>query len=272
MLRRLDEFLHRSSRAHDERGAAMPIVVMVVLVGFLVSSAIATTTLGSVRQTTHGRSNVQAFAAAEAGRDSMVAGISQAVPSCPSSTGTITGASWSVELFYVPGTTLPSGTTYAADGTPQPAAAWTPVTCDGLAAAAAGDYTVVVAATGVATIDGTTRVLDAVHPFHVEPPDNSIVGTVQGPFVLGSAGTGSVGTPAWSGGPLVISGPPGQTNFTCGGTLAQPTVVDADVYLLNGDAEFPGAGCHITGDLYVQRDISVSGRPSLGGVLGGDNR
>lgn len=256
-------------RTSDERGAAMPVVVMVVAVGLMLSTAIATSAMGSVRQTTHGRSNVQAFAAAEAGRDQMAAYLSQTAPVCPSATGTVPGAEWSAKLFVVPGTSLPSGTTYDADGAPQPSAAWSEVNCAGLAATGPGDYTVVIAATGVAAIDGTTRVLDAVYPFRIEPPDNSIVGTVQGPFSLGSSGTGASGTPAWSGGPLVVNGPPGQVNFTCGTSTAQPTIVDGDVYVLTGDANFPGPGCRIKGDLYVEGNIKVSGRNSLGEEIGG---
>lgn len=269
MLNRLNGLLERRRRARDERGSTMVVVLTVVLVGVVLSTAIASSSMGSVRQTTHGRSNVQAFAAAEAGRDSMAAAISQVVPACASASGSVDAATWSATLHYVPGTSLPSGTTYAADGSPQPAAAWTTVTCGGLAAAGPGDYMVVVASTGTAA-DGTSRVISAAYPFHVEPPDNSIVSTVQGPFSIGSSGTGSTGTPAWSGGPLVVNGPPGQTNFVCGTPTAQPVTIEGDVYVLAGDAEFPGPGCRIKGDLYVQGNVRVRGYNSLGLLFGGN--
>lgn len=274
MLSRLS---HTLRRRRDERGFAMPAVVMIIMVGFMLSSVIAASTLGSVQQTTHGRSSVQAFAAAEAGRDSMVASLYAGdEASCPVSTTDVSvsdeaGAStWTTELYIKAGEGVtPSG--FDASGAPV---GWASTTCiDLLTMMPSGpgvteQYVVAVAATGTAA-DGTQRVIDALYPWEVVGPDESYVAPVIGPITFGGeSGFGNAYV-----GDVVVTGNEGETNFICGdvgdpitplGTSA--TVIEGDVYVLKGDALFPGPGCYIKGNLYVQGNVTVKNPNTAGGV------
>lgn len=272
MLTRLQDLVRRTRkrRTRDEQGSAMMLVITVVLVGFMISAGISAASMASVKQTTSGRSQVQALAAAEAGRDVMAAGLTpsttQTCPT-PNASGVYSGisgsSSWTAELYYRLAPT-PSGTAFASDGSPLPAGTWTKTTCAELGGLSVPtgllqeNYVVAVAAKGVAA-DGTQRVVSAVFPFTVKLPDKSIMAPLTGPYTLQGALGGNVGQVAHSG-DLVIkkrSGAAGPT-FVCG-RGSEITVIDGDVYVLDGDAEFRWPGCFITGDLYVAGNILVSG-------------
>ncbi|WP_248147615.1 hypothetical protein [Microbacterium aoyamense] len=82
---KLDEILRRlRATTRDDRGASLVVVVGLMAVGFIVASTIAAACLFAIGQTTENRQNVQAFAAAEAGRDAIVGQLSTTTPTCAS--------------------------------------------------------------------------------------------------------------------------------------------------------------------------------------------
>lgn len=263
MLTRLQVLVRgsRARRARDEQGSAMLLVVVIVLIGFLISAGISAASLASVKQTTNSRSQVQALAAAEAGRDTVAGYLKKPVPSCDVAdmSGSIPGAgSWSVKMYYKIGANLvPDG--YDAAGVPQGGGWSGSALCVDMAAADfdPGLYSVVLASTGTAP-DGTKRLITSVYPFRVERPGDSIVAPNIGPFTLKGALGGTFDNPAHEG-DLVVKG-----DFTCAKGGTEITFIDGDLYVLDGNARFGYPGCYVTGDVYVSGNATVDGEGAAG--------
>lgn len=72
-----------SSREHDERGAVLVTVVIVMLVGFVIAATIAASVMFTIDANAVNKENTSAFVAAESGRDVAIANLASAVIAGP---------------------------------------------------------------------------------------------------------------------------------------------------------------------------------------------
>lgn len=204
-------------------------------VGFIVASVIAAACMFTIGRTTQTRSNVQAFAAAEAGRDAVVAALTSAPTACSD------GAVWEsddpqyeVEVYSTDSTTSPQGIAGTARKCPT----------------TSSNY-VVLRVTGTASDGGESVTIETVYRW--EGYREQVAGGGLG-FMDAAYTAYAVD---YSGDIVVRNG-----NFTC----AAGTEVDGSVYVLNGRVVVPainlllitvGTECTITGDVVTKTGIDI---------------
>ena len=109
-----------SGRARDERGAAMVIVSILVVLCASVALGVAAASMSGTLQTVGDRSRLQALAAAEAGRDALLAQIESAPTACPATrtaSGSVGSATYAATASWAATTTTVAGSTCTGDGT-----------------------------------------------------------------------------------------------------------------------------------------------------------
>lgn len=219
----------------DDRGASLVVVVALMAMGFIVAMVIASAALFSMRQNAGVKGGVQAFAAAEAGRDAVVSAFEIAPESCPATAqytddpSDATDPTFSVAVFATNVVDEPTSSAGLSQRCPLDTDKW-----------------VVLRSTGTGG-DGSSTVIDAVYPW--EKFRTEVAGGGLG-YMDASL------TSSWSNtsGDTVIK----RGNFTCGGS----TVFDGNVFVLGGNVvvrqgTFELTTCEIRGDLYASGDINV---------------
>lgn len=236
-----DRFFQRLRAAgRGESGASLVLVIALMAMGFVVAMVIASAAFFAIDRNVSVKSSVQSFAAAEAGRDAVVAALEIAPESCPATAQYTADPDSHDPQFTV--TLHPS----ALDGAPTSAAG---ILQD---CPASTDKWVVLRSTGTAP-DGSSTTIDAVYPWER--------------FRIQVAGGGlgymdSSLTSSWSNtsGDTVVK----RGDFTCGGS----TTFDGNVFVLGGDGTGGGnvvirqgtleyTTCTITGDLYASGTVNV---------------
>lgn len=238
----------RAARPTDDRGASLVLVIALMAVGFIVSALVASACLFALQQTTNARGNVQSFAAAEAGRDAVVAAMTASAANCNPTNPRFTGTDPGYEV-----------TVYATDSLTQPTG------IAGLTASCPTNAStfVVMRAVGTAAIGGTTAI-ESVYTW--ESFRERVAGGGLG-FMDAAYSAYAV---RYSGDIIVRHG-----DFTC----AAGTQVDGSVYVLEGKVIVPrllgfiGTSCSVTGDVVsglgidVQDGLLPSSQLAIGGNI-----
>ncbi|HAN24548.1 MAG: hypothetical protein CMH36_14365 [Microbacterium sp.] len=225
----------RSARAPRARlgddGASLVAVVVVMLVGFVVAVTIAGVSIFAITQNQRSASSLQAFTAAESGRDAavaMLAAASAGTAGCSTTgTGTYSGTAgtytYSYSVFSTTSTVQPSRST-------------------ALGAAACPTITstfVLVHAVGTSP-SGATTAVDAVYPWAGSTVKTDSLGYINNGF--------SPLLSNFTGGDLVVR----SGDFAC-----NATTISGNVYVLAGNVTI-GAGCIIQGSVYASGTVTAS--------------
>ncbi|NLP85911.1 hypothetical protein HF576_18935 [Microbacterium sp. CFH 90308] len=206
----------------DDRGAVLVTVVIVMIVGFIAASVIAASVLFVIRSNDDNRDNLDAFVAAESGRD---VAVSEVVNSC-SISAPLTG-------------TAPTytATVYTTEGSqPTDHTGLTPSACP-------TDLTTFVVIHSIGTgPDGSTAEIDSVYRW-LEPIPEQPGGTLA--YFHGSVG----GQKSIYKGDLVVR----KGSYTCplGATIT------GDLYVTNGTVSL-SQDCHIQGSIYSYGEVSTT--------------
>jgi len=243
VIRRLIDRAQKRGDSDDERGAILVAVVVLMLLGVVIATAIAASVVFTIGQNVDNRSNTQAFIAAESGRDAARAQLTQAIDvngdlHCNAATLVGTGSSpdYSFTIHSTQSTTAPKSATEA--GVSQ--------TCPTLTS-----KFVVIRSTGTGP-GGDTVTVDAVYPWkitHVEQPAGTMA-YFDGQFKA----TKSTYT-----GDLVIRD---TAPYTCN----NESTIDGDLWAVKGNVVL-STDCHITGSIYAFGTVTSS---SSGVNVGGD--
>ena len=221
--------LHAKSRARgtEDEGAVLVAVLIVMLVGFIVVSTIASALIFTMGFNTTDRYRLQAFIAAESGRDAAVAELH-------SSTGCTTGTT---TLSHSGSDPIYTATIYATSNATQP------TSDSGLTASCptSSSTFVVIKSTGSAS-NGTTATIDAVYPWVVTYQQQA--GGLLTYFSNGVTTQSSSYT-----GDLVVRS--GDYNCTNAGTI------NGNIYVTNGSANFSSA-CTVNGSVYASANVTSS--------------
>jgi len=226
-----------------EEGASIVVVVALMAVGFIISVVILSACLFAINQNVKSTASIQAFAAAEAGRDRAVAELIESTASCVAHGGRYESGgdpAYEVYVYAVDGATAPS--TYPgaveADGTP------TATRCPDNAS------TYVVFRAIGQTGDGRSTV-DAVYSWsrYRDRVAGGALGYMDASYQTSFSRV--------SGDTVIKHG-----DFTCN----WGTVFDGSVYLLDGDVNVGvdltrvtgNPSCEITGDLIVNGSITTA--------------
>lgn len=235
--------LRARARAADDDGAVLLTVLMVMLVGFVVASVIASAVIFTISFNTTDRNRLQAFTAAESGRDAAVAELH-------SSTGCTSGTT---TLSHSGSDPIYTSTIYATSSATQP------TSDSGLTASCptSSSTFVVIKSTG-STTDGTTATIDAVYPWVVTYQQQA--GGVLTYFSNGVTTQSS----SYTGDLVVRSGNYGCTNA---GTI------NGNIYVTNGNANFSSA-CTVNGNVWASgnvtsssQNLTITGQIKAGGYV-----
>ncbi len=212
----------KRARSHpdSDSGAVLITVVLVMFLGFLVASIVATSVLWTIQTNYENRSETQAFVAAESGRDVAVASIAAGC-----TTTSFSGADPQyASTIYVTSGNQPTSATDAgvAVGCPTSASRY-----------------VVIRSTGTGA-DGSTATIDSVYPWQVTYSQQ------PGGVVTYFSGGYTAGVSHYTG-DLVLRD--GDWNCNIGGTLT------GDLYVLEGTTTFSN-NCTINGDVWSNGSVS----------------
>ena len=215
-------FPTRSDR-RDDRGAILVTVVVVMFVGFIIASVIAASVVFTIRANDGNRDNLDAFVAAESGRDVALA--------------TITGTC--AITAPLTSTMAPEFTTtvYMTTSTTQP----TSSDDSGLSANTCPSETtefIVINSVGTGP-DGSTSEIDAVYRW-VKTVEEVPGGTLA--YFAGSVG----GQKSIYDGDLVVR----KGTYTC----PNEGVIDGDLYVTDGTVSL-SSKCHVTGSIYSYGEV-----------------
>lgn len=211
----------------SERGIALPMVLMVFLVGFALVATLLIAITASAQVGATSRAGVQAQAAAEAGIAAQLAAIGGGNP------------------CTVPG--------QASATAPQYSVVVDPSNCT-----AANDATVAFTSTGTAP-DGSTARVQAV--FAVSPGSSSVVSQRQRSLAVGASGIGALN--AASGDPnLKLSIILPQGSYDCWSGTREIT---GDLFVLNGNVALGAPGCRVQGNVLASGTVTLQGGAVVGG-------
>jgi hypothetical protein len=247
----------RPTIRRDDDGAVLVAVIGVMLVGFIVAALVASTVVFTIGANDDNRDSLDAFIAAESGRDVAVAAI---MAGCTSGALAGTGA--------IPDAAgQPSGTayTYSIETTASsvPSDAADPTSLPGLTASCPTQATtrVLITATGTAP-DGAETTIDTLYAWDVRT-SQSPGGTVayfDGQFKA---------TKSTYEGDLVIR----QNDYECN----SDTEIRGDLWAIGGPTGGQGGnvtistGCVVTGSIYARGTVATKGGGGQGGItIGGD--
>ncbi|GAA1468023.1 hypothetical protein [Microbacterium thalassium] len=207
----------------DERGAVLVTVVVVMFVGFIIASIIAAAVMFTIRANDDNRDNLDAFVAAESGRDAALAAVAT---SC-SITGAVTGTSpeYSATVYTTASTTVPTShddATLDADTCPTEATEFILINSVG---------------TGP---DGSTAEIDSVYRW-VKTLEETPGGTLA--YFAGNVG----GQKSIYDGDLVVR----KGDYTC----PNEAVINGDLYVVNGTVSL-STSCHVTGSIYSYGEVA----------------
>lgn len=239
VIHRFFERVRRASAADD--GAVLVAVIGVMIVGFIVAAVVASTVVFTIGANDRNRDNLDAFIAAESGRDAAVAAV---VGGCGSTTVTGTAPDFSATVYSV---TLVAGD-------PEPTSS------DGLTPSCPNADTDFVVINSVGTgPDGRTAEVDAVFPWQVnfEEQPGGTLAYFDGTFTttksnyIGDLVVRDTGALYWCNNSGTITG---------------------DLYVLYGNARFSG-GCRVEGDVYVSGTVEFdsNGIVVTGDIIAGGN-
>ncbi|MBC9925922.1 MULTISPECIES: hypothetical protein [unclassified Leucobacter] len=215
----------RALLRRDDRGAALPMVLLVFFLGVALIAVFLINIVGSSHVTVASKNTVQAQAAAEAGiADALARSVDPASPICSLATATIAGTSptYSVKVSFGG----PSGWSTAC-----------PTTTSQMRIVSTG------------TSSGTKQTIERIHALTVTPAvsfdyDTIIYSGNNWTFNgNGTFGSGVSGLPADI---MITTG-----DFVCGGGAT----IQGSVYVKNGNADLSKSNCVISGNLEVSGNL-----------------
>jgi hypothetical protein len=222
VMRRLTDSTSKS----DDRGAVLVTVVVVMIVGFIVAGTIAASVMFTIRANNDNRDNLEAFVAAESGRDVAYAAVDQG---CSATSFTATTPAYVATIYWATGAM--------------------PITSDGLGSPACPPSShgptdpqgwVIINSVGTGP-DGSVAEIDAVYPWSVDY-DQQPGGTLSY-FSQFSANKSS-----YEGDLVVRQGP-----YTC----PNLATIDGDLWVVNGAVDLSST-CHVTGNIYARGSVTIS--------------
>lgn len=215
--------LRCAARTADDGGAVLITVVVVMFVGFIVASVIAASVTFTIRANDGNRDNLDAFVAAESGRDVALA--------------TITGTC--AITAPLTSTTAPRFTTtvYTTSSTTQPTSSGDAGLAANTCPTEATEY-VVIKSVGTGP-DGSTSEIDAVYRW-VKTLEEVPGGTLA--YFAGSVN----GQKSIYDGDLVVR----KGNYTC----PNEGTIKGDLYVTNGTVSL-SSDCHVTGSIYSYGEV-----------------
>ncbi|GAA3775597.1 hypothetical protein GCM10022240_29020 [Microbacterium kribbense] len=217
---------HKRVRRDDE-GAVLVAVVIVMFVGFIVVGLIASSLVFTIGFNRANRDNLQAFTAAESGRDAALATLHSAA-GCSAAATTVSNSGSDPDY---------TATIYATDSPTRP------TTSAGLTASCPTSSSTFVVITSTGTAAGeAAATIDAVYPWQV-----SYQNTAGGVLTYFSNGVSSMAS-NYTGDLVVRSG-----DYTC----PNNATINGDLYVTNGNATF-SSGCTVDGNLYVSGNVTLS--------------
>jgi hypothetical protein len=239
VIHRFFERVRRASASDD--GAVLVAVIGVMIVGFIVAALVASTVVFTIGENDRNRDNLDAFIAAESGRDAAVAAV---VGGCNATTVTGTAPDFTATVYSV---ALTSG-------------GGEPTSSDGLTASCPTEDTDFVIINSVGTgPDGRTAEVDAVFPWQVtfEEQPGGTLAYFDGTFTT---------TKSNYVGDLVVRDT--SSLYWCNNS----GTIEGDLYVLFGNARFSG-GCRVEGDVYVAGTVEFdsSGTTVTGDIIAGGN-
>ncbi|WP_137845544.1 hypothetical protein [Microbacterium sp. 2FI] len=225
----------RPRASRDDEGAVLVSVVVVMIVGFIIASVIAASVMFTIRANATNGDRLDAFIAAESGRDVAVAAVANSCTVTAPLTGT--GPDFTATVY----------TTTGAQPADSDAAGLTANACP-----TATTTFVVINSIGTGA-DGATAEIDAIYPWTVtyEDQPGGTVAFFDGTFTTTKSGYK---------GDLVVRDPDALYWCNNSGTI------DGDLYVVDGNAKFSG-GCEVTGSVYVNGTVEID---SSGTSIGGD--
>lgn len=212
--------LSNRAQLSDDRGVVLVTVVVVMIVGFIVAGTIAASVMFTIQANAGNRDNLEAFVAAESGRDVAVAAV---VAGCSATSFSGTTPAY-------------TSTIYAVDGAE-------PKSSDALGSASCPNSDtdfVVINSVGTGP-DGSTAEIDAVYPWQV-------VYTEQPGGTLSYFSQFSANKSSYEGDLVVRLG-----SYTC----PNLATIDGDLWVVNGNATL-STGCHVTGNVYAKGTVTIS--------------
>ncbi|WP_254359263.1 hypothetical protein [Microbacterium hominis] len=232
-LRRLQRDVREGAR--DDSGAVLVSVVVVMIVGFIVASIIAASVMFTIRANAQNSDNLDAFVAAESGRDFAVGQVANACAIAAPLTGTAPDFTATVYTTTGAEPTSPSSPGLTANACPT-------------------DTTTFVLIHSVGTgPDGSTSTIDSVYPWQVtysEQPGGTLA-YFDGTFKA----TGSTYE-----GDLVIR--ENNAVFDC----SNASDIRGDLWVVRGSVKL-STGCKITGSIFARGTVTSN---SQGVRIGGD--
>jgi hypothetical protein len=234
-------FARRSPASRGDDGAVLVAVIGVMIIGFLVAAVVASTVVFTIGANDDNRDNLDAFVAAESGRDAAVASV---VGGCGSTNLTGTAPDFTATVYSV---TL-------ASGDPEPTSS------DGLSEGCPTADTDFIVINSVGTgPDGRTAEVDAIYPWQVvyEEQPGGTLAYFDGTFTT---------TKSNYVGDLVVRDPGALYWCNNSGTI------EGDLYVVDGNARFSG-GCRVEGDVYVSGTVEFDGNGIVvtGDIIAGGN-
>ncbi len=231
----------------DDSGAALVTVIAAMLLGVVVVATVAALSVNTTRFTVNQNSLVQANAAAEAGRDSVLATLVASGCTTTSGAGVVDAATGQNYSWSIYASTAASADAATTDLT-SPACPTSTTTF------------VVVHSTGTAK-DGTTRTINSAFSWSPVSSANTI-GMISTSGALSiSSGSQTINN---SGGDITV----GSGDYTC---AVSGQVVDGSVYVVNGNAYLTNS-CSVAGDVYASGYVNLDSNTRIGGdVYAGGN-
>ncbi|KHK99172.1 hypothetical protein LK09_03970 [Microbacterium mangrovi] len=229
MLHLIDRFFDRQRRANDD-GAALVLVVFVMLVGAIATATIAAAIFFVISTNSTNKGNTQAFIAAESGRDATFAQLKNSTCTATSLTGT--SPSYSSTIYSSP------------SNTPPPSS-------DGLTASCPSTSTNFIVIKSQGTSGGQSATIDSVFPY------STTTTTSLGGVVTYFGGSVSTQVSNYVGDLVVRSG-----NYTCPNSGS----ITGNLYVTNGNVTL-SSGCTITGNIWASGYVDGS---SSGITIGGN--
>ena len=209
----------RGPRPADEGGAVLVAVLVVMLVGFIVASAVAASTIFAIQTNAGNRSNTQAFVSAESGRDVAAAALAAG---CSATTFSGDDPTYSSTVYVTAGD-QPESSTSA-----------------GVAVGCPTETTRYVVIRSVGTgADGSTATVESVYPWLVSSSEE--IGGVMTYF----AGGYTTGVAHYTGDLVLRKG-----NWACN----IDGVLNGDLYVLEGSVSLSN-GCTINGDVWAEGNV-----------------
>lgn len=224
--------LNRLTRARDDDGAALITVVIVMFIGVVAATVIASSVVFAIWSNGYNRSSTQAFVSAESGRDAGLSALNSAISadkktfSC--SAGTLTGSGstpveYTYDTYFTPGDVEPTTSDGLSQRCPTPAEDH-------------GYF--VIHATGTDTAGGHAA-LDAVYRW--EYSEKTYAGGVLAYFAGGVTSTVS----NYTGDLVVRSG-----DYTC----ANEGTINGDLYVTHGKVTL-SRDCTVNGNIWASGNV-----------------